>query len=243
MFKIRLIKDVGSRKTVIRKGTELVVRVLPGNLLDLNRPYQVIEGEHSGLEIPLDAAVRLPAEKLYTEAEYNKLLDEGVKAAGKYTELKARFKAIKESFETMTEEKQLLQEEINQLVSGKKVALPSEVANAIERCEQQGMTRYGIVANLQNINQLFRDYPQDLLDDLRTIRQFAADKFWTNSDILMAALVNGYTIEETPQDRIKRGVQAIYEEWTTIPTSGNDQKDGADLAERITKFVTAEMKL
>ncbi|MGG4499128.1 hypothetical protein [Brevibacillus reuszeri] len=62
-------------------------------------------------------------------------------------------------------------------------------------------------------------------------------------DKLIQGLINGYTVVETPQERIKRGVQAIYEKWTSVPTSGNDQRDGEDLAEQITKFVSAEMKL
>lgn len=230
MFKIRIVKALNVRPFGISIGEELEARILPGgNPFDIGRPYQVIEGKYSGIEILQTHAITIPKEKLYTELQYE--------------QLKKQLRFAQESALGAVEERQLLQKEINSIVEDKKVALPRGVAEAIERCERAGMTKYGIVANLQIIPYLFRDYPQEVLDDLKTIKQFASGKAWMNVDILMSALVNGYSIEETTQERIKRGVQAIYEEWTTIPTSGNDQADGVDLAERISTFVTSEMKL
>ena len=230
MFKIKIIKDLRTGSGWIRTGEEMEARILPGGLsFEAGRPYQVISGTYSGQEIPQSYAVTIPKEKLYTEQQYE--------------QLKNQLQFAQESAVSAVEERQLLQEEINAILADKKVILPRGVAEAIERCEREGMTKYGIVANLQIIQYLFRDYPREILDDLQTIKQFAAERAWTNVDILMLALVNGYTIEESPQERIKRGVQEIYEKWTTVPTTGDDKEDGEDLADLISAFVTAEMKL
>ncbi|MGG4452370.1 hypothetical protein [Brevibacillus porteri] len=229
MFKIRIIKDLRTGSGWVRAGEEMEARILPGGLpFEVGRPYQVIEGKYSGYEIPQAYAVTIPEEKLYTEQQYE--------------QLKKQLDIAQESAVSVIEERQLLQEEINAILADKKVAIPLGIAEAIEHCERSGMSKYGIIANLNIIQYLFRDYPQEVLDSLKTIKQFADAKGWTNVDTLMLALVNGYTIEESPQERIKRGVQEIYVKWTTIQSSGDDQADGADLAERISNFVDNELK-
>ncbi|MBY0088428.1 hypothetical protein [Brevibacillus brevis] len=141
------------------------------------------------------------------------------------------------SLTTGRDEKILLQEKLNQLIAGNKASLPPEVAQAIERLKAAGFSNYGIIACSDQTSVLGRDYSSEVIADLMSIKKFPL------TDLLIKGLVNGYTVVETPQERIKRGVQAIYEKWTTIPTSGDDQKDGEDLAERITKFVSSELKL
>ena len=64
-----------------------------------------------------------------------------------------------------------------------------------------------------------------------------------DNDTLIRALYCGYNVEKSLAERIREGIQKIYEQWTTIPSLGDDRADGADLADRITKFVTEELKL
>lgn len=229
MFKIRLIKNLKTNSLHISKGTVMVARMKPGSLLDFTRPYQVIEGPHSGLEIPLDSAVPISAEKLYTEAEYKKLLNKQIKSADEHIELKARFNALKEAFKTVTKEKELLQEEINQLVTGKKVALPYDAANELEKFHLEYGRRHW---KWKVLDMMWKN--DERVGHLRRKVGF---------EEILSALVNGYTIQETPQERIKRGVREIYEKWTTIPTTGDDKEDGEDLADLISAFVTEELKL
>ncbi|CAM5794744.1 hypothetical protein [Brevibacillus borstelensis] len=230
MFKIRLIKNLKTGSVHISKGTVMTARVRPGNPFDLSRPYQVIEGPHSGLDVPIDCAVPLPVEKLYTEAEYNKLVNE-------QEALKKHFDELLGVYKSVSEEKRLLQEEINQLVAGKKVPLPQGVAEAL-KCAQERFSEPSIMK---------------MIDLQKDGYGLSAVYCWVyaagtaleiqRKTLIMRALVNGYTIDETPRERIKRGVQEIYDEWTTIPTTGDDQKDGDDLAERISRFVTQELQL
>lgn len=132
------------------------------------------------------------------------------------------------------DEKRLLQEEINQLIDGNKVSLPRELAEAVEGLKAAGLNEFGI------FNSIFKPHTDRRLQLLDTYITADTPR---NFNKLITALVNGYTIEETPQERIKRGVQEIYEKWTTIQSSGDDQADGADLAERISNFVSNELKL
>ncbi|MGG4499129.1 hypothetical protein [Brevibacillus reuszeri] len=113
MFKIKIIKDLRTGSGWIRTGEEMEARVLPGGLpFEAGRPYQVISGTYSGQEIPQSYAVTIPKEKLFTEQQYTTISAELLKT---------------------TAEKQLLQQEIDELVAGKKVALPREVSEAIEQ--------------------------------------------------------------------------------------------------------------
>ncbi|GIO09714.1 hypothetical protein J31TS6_57420 [Brevibacillus reuszeri] len=222
MFRIKIIKDLRTGSGWIRTGEEMEARVLPGGLpFEAGRPYQVISGTYSGQEIPQSYAVTIPKEKLFTEQQYTAISTELLKT---------------------TTEKQLLQQEINDLVEEKKVSLPHHVAIAIQICRDAGMSRIDIVTTMEHVSQLFRDYDKPVLEALTVIRDFARKTIGGGQDLL-EALVNGYTIKESPQERIKRGVQEIYEKWTTIPTSGDDREDGEDLADLISAFVTEELKL
>jgi membrane peptidoglycan carboxypeptidase len=222
VFKIKLIKNVRISSGWIAKGTVLVARKRPGSFLGINSPYQVIEGPHAGEEIPVEYAVVLPAERMYSESEYNKLRDELIER--------------REEVAALREEKRMLQEEINQLVAEKKVVLPPEVANAFDK-------EFGSANEEQKqwgFSNIVRLHPIHLSPEARKIKDYFHAAKYLN---LAQALIYGYTVEQTLEQRIRQGVQKIYEQWTQIPSTGDDQADGADLAERITKFVAAELKL
>ncbi|MCR8986027.1 hypothetical protein NW801_13445 [Brevibacillus laterosporus] len=135
----------------------------------------------------------------------------------------------------LTEEKELLQGEINNLTRSKKIKLPREVAEAIERefgkasNDKKQCGFYSIVVcrsiNLNHNAQVIKRY-------------FHPDKYID----LATALAEGYTIEETKEERIKRGIQAIYNQWTREP-SINDEEDGKDLGQRIYDLVKKELNL
>ncbi|MEC2133445.1 hypothetical protein P9G84_31845 [Brevibacillus centrosporus] len=264
MFKIRLVKDIRTDKGWISAGEELEARILPGgNPFDIGRPYQVIEGKYSGIEILQTHAITIPKEKLYTEQQYKTLTNELQQvrqelkvSKGRNSLLEVRLEERRraavgweKSWEKQRKMNQQLQQELKTVAISEKVILPQDVANAIEKCRGVEMSDYGIITLSVNPKNLCRDYPSEVIDALYVIKQYtytySSEDFEsdTGADKLLKALVHGYTVELSLQDRIKQGVQAIYEEWTTIPTSGNDQADGVDLAERISTFVTSEMKL
>ncbi|UED70739.1 hypothetical protein [Brevibacillus sp. HD3.3A] len=263
MFKIRVVKSLYTKKGWVHDGEVLDARVLPGGaLLEVGRPYQVIAGKFSGEEIPQTHAITIPKEKMYTEKQYTVLSNElqrvrdelkVSKERGAYLEQKIQDadhhikqwgEAWEELWNTFCVEKRLIREEIDRVGSGNKVVLPREVAEAIEEARREDNRYNGTYSNfslLDSVNAALRNKWRGI-SCIEVIAKWVSENM-IRRELLIVALVNGYTIQETTQDRIKRGVQDIYENWTTIQSSGDDREDGTDLAERITKFVTEELKL
>ncbi|MGG1443539.1 hypothetical protein ABE354_16120 [Brevibacillus laterosporus] len=152
-----------------------------------------------------------------------------------YGVLQMEIERLSNRAKILTKEKELLQDEINNLTRSKKIKLPREVAEAIERKfgkaskDQKQWGFFNIVVtkthSLNHNGKIIRRY-------------FRPDKFLD----LATALVEGYTIEETKEERIKRGIQAIYNQWTREP-SINDEEDGKDLGQRIYDLVKKELNL
>jgi len=82
-----------------------------------------------------------------------------------------------------------------------KVPVPREVAGAIDRLRQADISDFAIIALSDKTTTLVRDYPKEILEDLRLVRSFTFNNTQpdaigeTGADILLKALVNGYTVE------------------------------------------------
>ncbi|RAP29094.1 hypothetical protein C2W64_04041 [Brevibacillus laterosporus] len=149
--------------------------------------------------------------------------------------LQSEINRLSDKVKTLTQEKELLQGEINNLTLSKKLKLPREVAEAIEQ-------EFGKASNDKKQWGFFNIVvcrPISLNHNARIIKSyFHPDKYID----LATALVAGYTIEETKEERIKRGIQAIYNQWTREP-SINDEEDGKDLGQRVYTLVKRELNL
>lgn len=163
------------------------------------------------------------------------LQDREVELLPEFVQVKRELLQRREEVAALREEKRLLQEEIEKLTAEKRVSLPREVAEAIEECKN-AWNPFGDDIYLHFLN-------IDGFDERTTSGRILASYARSKPFEYMSALVNGYTVEQSPAERLKQGIQQIYEQWTHAPSTGDDQADGADLAERITKFVTAEVKL
>lgn len=76
-----------------------------------------------------------------------------------------------------------------------KVKLPREVAQAIEDLRKDGMSNFNIMYQAQGAV---------VTNSYLTIRKWAFDFPGEGSpDLLMQALVNGYEVEKTPEDRVR----------------------------------------
>lgn len=93
-------------------------------------------------------------------------------------------------------EKTRLEEEVDAARESRKVTVPREVAEAIERLKRTHLSNYGIIALSDQIPMLFRDYDEAVIADLKIIKSFPF------SDILLGALLNGYVVEQTPDDYV-----------------------------------------
>jgi hypothetical protein len=69
-MKIKMIQSMKGNLNPIHRGDILTVRLYPdGSLLNFNRPFQVVEGEQSGVVISRTHCILLDEEKTYTEKE------------------------------------------------------------------------------------------------------------------------------------------------------------------------------
>jgi hypothetical protein len=78
-----------------------------------------------------------------------------------------------------------------------KVKLPKEVAEAIERLRNEGASVHEIVYDYASGNVLYSQYNK--------LADFASDNF----DTLLKALVNGYEVEMTPEEKVRE----YYDRW------------------------------
>lgn len=199
-MKVKMIKDLNVGHTWIQKGEVLKVRVLPYAPFELSpfvvKPFQVIEGEYSGEEIPVTHCIVLEEEeKTYSEAEYNELKRK-LEQANREKEL------LKEEINELIQERKTLLEQIERTVDERKVQLPRKVAEALDWHKKKGWVywEYQVISRLFNEN--ITD--QAVLD----LRNYIQDS-WNDRFIkLLDALVNGYTVEEEQEFITNRKLDA-----------------------------------
>ncbi|MBU5406655.1 hypothetical protein KQI08_12185 [Paraeggerthella hongkongensis] len=95
-MKIKLIKELKiDRIRSVRTGEEHTVRHLPSDsFIAINRPFQIIEGEHSGIIVPREYCILVEEQKKYSEREWNDMENEYMAALDKETREKERAQQI-----------------------------------------------------------------------------------------------------------------------------------------------------
>lgn len=84
-----------------------------------------------------------------------------------------------------------------------KAKLPREVAEAIEHCKSAGIELVDIPPLLNVIGQLFRDYQPEVIKSLEVLQEYVTSPEDNRMNFLKA-IVNGYEVEETPEEKLKR---------------------------------------
>ncbi|WEK53289.1 MAG: hypothetical protein P0Y55_11895 [Candidatus Cohnella colombiensis] len=121
-------------------------------------------------------------------------------------------KALKESnqeHQRLMERNAKLLDERDEAQEAKKVTLPREVAEAIEYFRE----RPGAYGNIDFFYHLRFENDTDLNEQALAIIDYKN----TNGNDFIRALVNGYTIEQTPWDRFQHGIDKLLEEYSRIP--------------------------
>ncbi|MED0704897.1 hypothetical protein [Aneurinibacillus aneurinilyticus] len=96
-----------------------------------------------------------------------------------------------------------------------KVKLPKEVAQAIETLENAEITTFGIICSLAHERW---GHSEHVSDAHKVLRRFSFGNSGGNTDIILKALVNGYELELTPEEK----VYEYYHEHT----ENSDEKVG-----------------
>jgi hypothetical protein len=235
-MKVRIIRTVGNRARLLHSGTVIEVRRLPQ--ITFTPAYQVTEeGPHAGLEIPYESRFVLPDEKTFTEQQYTEihqeLLQKREEVAGlmdtnrnitksldaaheSYSRIFKKLASANTSISRMAvelhneraEKAMALQIIENEAMAQKPVVLPQEVAEAIEKAwnvvlrHQKNSVKHMAMSNW---DLLFRRCE----DSWGIIHDFAKD----HPIEYMTALVNDYTVEQTPEEQFDKGVRDICESW------------------------------
>ncbi|AZU61012.1 DUF1642 domain-containing protein [Neobacillus mesonae] len=95
-----------------------------------------------------------------------------------------------------------------------KVTVPKEVAAAIEELREKGFSRYGVIH--QASGAVFEG-------PARVIKRWAFDKEGGTPDRLMLALVNGYEVEQSPEDKIREYYMRCERE--RIKSAGSESRE------------------
>jgi hypothetical protein len=127
--------------------------------------------------------------------------------------------------------------ELDEAREEKKIPVPQEVAEAIEKARNQN-AKFSILSNfnlLDAVNRALRCnwHGGNCISVIAT--WISGDM--AKRDILLKALVNGYTIEETKEERINKGLKELVETWLDEDSLGSNSKDADQLSTRIKGFV------
>src|SRR5699024_4887479 len=96
-----------------------------------------------------------------------------------------------------------------------KVVLPKSVADAIKEMRDNGVNDCGIVSYVMRGSD-----SSDLTDYIKEIERWAFKYGEGGSpDLLMKALVNGYVVEATPEDKLREYLRRIEIDPATVPAS------------------------
>lgn len=87
-----------------------------------------------------------------------------------------------------------------------KVTLPREVAEAIEKLRSITWTDYGMLSAVRNA-------PEN--PNAVTVSEWAFGEGSGSPDLLMRALVNGYEVEKTPEEKVREYYDRYNPEYAT----------------------------
>ncbi|MED0672306.1 hypothetical protein P4S95_19210 [Aneurinibacillus aneurinilyticus] len=80
-----------------------------------------------------------------------------------------------------------------------KVKLPKEVAEAIETLENAEITTFGIICSLAYE---IWGHSEHASEAHKVLRKFSFGNSGGNTDVLLKALVNGYELDLTPEEKV-----------------------------------------
>jgi len=111
----------------------------------------------------------------------------------------------------------------------KKVVLPKEVADAIERGRNFLSWEDGAIL----VKSIRGDWESNSMEVLNTFASFD-----TQALTLAVALINGYTVEQTKEGRLREGIEKTYSEWVNSAILDPKADQLPFFFDRMTDFVT-----
>lgn len=142
---------------------------------------------------------------------------------------KAEIERILDERDQLLEERNVLLQQIERTLDEQKPAIPRDVAAAIEatwgKYENNSNPKHIVLTNWR--------YLDDLAPDKKHVLQrFAIE----NPLVYMSALVNGYTVEQSPDELLRTGIKEVIDKWDEETGHGVFPRQPF-LPDRITDFV------
>jgi hypothetical protein len=154
------------------------------------------------------------------------------------TECRAEIERLRALVDEKTKDEQRMFEECETLRAAwlelekqvpKKVVLPKEVADAIERGRNFLSWEDGAIL----VKSIRGDWESNSMEVLNTFASFD-----TQALTLAVALINGYTVEQTKEGRLREGIEKTYSEWVNSAILDPKADQLPFFFDRMTDFVT-----
>lgn len=160
------------------------------------------------------------AETLELELKISK--EDEQEAVANYGQAVKHVDRLTENVAQLTKENRRLMAEVDEAREAKKVALLQKHIDAIEWARKVGTKNSNVIKRYVNKG----EYEGTNTSLLREIPL----------DTLLLALVNGYTVEQTKEERLREGLEPIIKEWWNTKQEAGTMT--TNLARIVTDFVT-----
>jgi DNA-binding Lrp family transcriptional regulator len=97
-----------------------------------------------------------------------------------------------------------------------RVTLPREVAEAIEKLRENGVRNFAIIHSALKLSEASAEE--------KVISDWVTENFQDNLDALIIALVNGYEIEKSPEDKVREYYEEMREVFKSTIDGSYDEE-------------------
>jgi hypothetical protein len=97
-----------------------------------------------------------------------------------------------------------------------RVTLPREVAEAIEKLRENGVRNFAIIHSALKLSEASTEE--------KVISDWVAENYQDNLDALIIALVNGYEIEKSPEDKVREYYNYAQDRYD-LSNNGSSEED------------------
>lgn len=195
-------KDKGS--TWFRAGEKYNARRLTLGILDIKTPFQIVEGNRSGSEIPYKNAIVLKEVKTYSQKQYDEILAQRDEALAQRDRALSDLAKHGQTIVELQDDKLSLLNTIERAVTHNEIqALPRSVVQALESFKRNGDELDTVIRWM--ISPWKRDI--ETAPEVVILRKYAADNGWK----LINGMINGYVVE--PQLEDPSGIAETVLEW------------------------------
>ncbi|KAA8750059.1 hypothetical protein [Paenibacillus sp. UASWS1643] len=185
-------------------GEKYNARRLTIGVLDLTTPFQLIDGNRSGHEIPYKNAIVLKEVKTYSQKQYDEILAQRDEALGQRDRALSDLTKHGQTIVELHNDKLALLNTVERAVTHNEIqTLPREVVQALESFKRNG-------DDLDTVMRwMISPYQCDDIwrDEINTLRRFSIE----NGRKLINGMINGYVVE--PQLEDPSGIAETVLEW------------------------------